>query len=149
MDDDLDAVDHPAADDRPLQGVGCLHGAGATGRFDAIGVHGGERAAVPCVEGLEQVAGLDSSHLADDDMVGPVVLSPDRSGPPASGGRGPPSGAGDLGRLVVGRRMPLSGSGNVGSGASGPATQSVTDIAETAGRRRCRNRCRRGCSSPR
>ena len=76
MDDGLDAIDHPAADEGPRQRVGCLHGAGGEARQrrgGVVAVDGVERAAVAGVERLEQVGGLGPADLADEDMVGPVA----------------------------------------------------------------------------
>ena len=76
MNDGLDAVDHPAADHRPRQGIGCLHGAVRKARQRSGGVvrvDGGEAAAVAGVERLKQVGGLGPTDLADDDVVRPVA----------------------------------------------------------------------------
>ena len=76
VNDSRDAVDNAAADDRPRQGVTRLHGAGRQARERrrrGIRVHGGQRAAVPGVEGLQQIGDLGTPDLADDDVIGPVA----------------------------------------------------------------------------
>ena len=75
MNDGLDAVNHPAADHRPRQGIGCLHGACRKARQRCSGVvrvDGGERTAVAGVERLKQVGGLGLTDFADD-VVRPVA----------------------------------------------------------------------------
>lgn len=43
------------------------------GLFGGVGIDGGVRSRVASVEGLKQVKGLATAHLAQHDLVGPVA----------------------------------------------------------------------------